>query len=43
MGEKEELANLASYLLSDYSNWLTGQIIDFDGGELTYSVKLLNG
>ncbi|RNA10888.1 2-4-dienoyl- mitochondrial [Brachionus plicatilis] len=37
LGETAELSNLASYLLSDYSNWLTGQIIDLDGGELTYS------
>ena len=35
MGEKEELSNLACYLLSDYANWMTGQIIDMDGGELT--------
>jgi len=34
MGEQEELSNLAAYLLSDYANWLTGQVIDFDGGEL---------
>lgn len=35
LGQPEELANLASYLLSDYSSWMTGQVIDFDGGELT--------
>jgi len=34
LGQPEELANLASYLLSDYSNWMTGQVIDMDGGEL---------
>jgi 2,4-dienoyl-CoA reductase len=33
MGEKEELANLAAYLVSDYSNWMSGSIIDFDGGQ----------
>ena len=38
MGEQEELSNLAAYLLSDYANWITGQIIDFDGGELTNAV-----
>ena len=39
LGETEELANLASFLLSDYSSWLTGQVIDFDGGELTNIVR----
>lgn len=39
LGEMEELSNLATYLLSDYANWITGQIIDMDGGELTNSVK----
>ena len=35
LGNPEELANLACYLLSDYASWLNGQIIDMDGGELT--------
>lgn len=34
LGEKEELANLITYLGSDYANWMTGQIINFDGGEV---------
>lgn len=34
LGEKEELANFISYLTSDNCNWLTGQIINFDGGEV---------
>ena len=33
MGEKEEVANLATYLTSDYANWMTGNIINLDGGE----------
>jgi len=33
MGQPEELANLAAYLVSDYSNWMTGSCIDFDGGQ----------
>ncbi|CAF0711637.1 unnamed protein product [Brachionus calyciflorus] len=37
LGEADELSNLASYLLSDYANWMTGQIIDMDGGELINS------
>ena len=33
-GELEEISNLASYLVSPYSSWLTGEVINFDGGEL---------
>ena len=33
-GEKEELSNLVTYLTSDYCNWMTGQIITLDGGEV---------
>ncbi|CAB3978576.1 Hypothetical predicted protein [Paramuricea clavata] len=33
LGEINELANLAAYLVSDYSNWLTGEVIILDGGE----------
>lgn len=32
-GEHEELANLASYLISDYSAYMTGEQIVLDGGE----------
>lgn len=41
LGEREELSNLATYLLSDYSNWLNGQVIEFDGAEHTNLVKML--
>ena len=34
LGEKEELSNFICYLTSDYCNWLTGQVINFDGGEV---------
>ncbi len=34
LGEKEEIANLVSYLTTDENNWMTGQIINFDGGEV---------
>jgi len=43
LGEKDELSNLAAYLLSDYANWMTGQIIDMDGGELTNMSGEFNG
>jgi len=33
MGEVEELANLATYLVSDYSSWLSGETVSLDGGE----------
>ena len=37
MGEHQELANLAGYLLSDYSAYMTGEIVTLDGGEWTYN------
>lgn len=43
LGEKAELSNLASYLLSDYANWVTGQVIDMDGGELVNNSGEFNG
>lgn len=33
LGAPDELANLASYLLSPYASWMSGEIIHFDGGE----------
>jgi NAD(P)-dependent dehydrogenase (short-subunit alcohol dehydrogenase family) len=32
-GEHKELANLAAYLLSDYSSYINGEVITIDGGE----------
>ncbi|KAJ0402864.1 hypothetical protein P43SY_000478 [Pythium insidiosum] len=32
-GEIDELANLATYLTSDYASWMNGEIVRFDGGE----------
>lgn len=34
LGEPEELANLAAYLLSDYASWVSGQVVTLDGGEV---------
>ncbi|XP_064611808.1 2,4-dienoyl-CoA reductase [(3E)-enoyl-CoA-producing], mitochondrial-like [Liolophura sinensis] len=42
LGEVPELANFASYLVSDYANWITGQVIRFDGGEFYYSAGEFN-
>ena len=33
VGEHQELANLAAYLLSDYSGYINGEVITIDGGE----------
>lgn len=33
VGEHQELANLAAYLLSDYSAYMTGEVVTIDGGE----------
>jgi len=33
LGEVEEIANLATYMCSDYASWLNTESITFDGGE----------
>lgn len=33
VGNKEELTNLASYLISDYAAYINGEVITIDGGE----------
>ena len=33
LGTPEELANLATYLVSPYASWMSGEIVTFDGGE----------
>ncbi|KAF7644345.1 hypothetical protein LDENG_00223690 [Lucifuga dentata] len=33
LGKPAELANLAAYLSSNYSTWMSGTVIRFDGGE----------
>ena len=33
LGEPGELANLATYLLSDYASWMSGATVTLDGGE----------
>ncbi|WP_266364307.1 SDR family oxidoreductase [Tellurirhabdus rosea] len=34
VGEHQELANLAAYLMSDYSAYMTGECVTIDGGEV---------
>jgi NAD(P)-dependent dehydrogenase (short-subunit alcohol dehydrogenase family) len=33
VGEHQELANLAAYLMSDFSAYINGEVITIDGGE----------
>lgn len=33
VGEKQELANLAAFLVSDFSGYINGEVITIDGGE----------
>jgi NAD(P)-dependent dehydrogenase (short-subunit alcohol dehydrogenase family) len=33
VGEHQELANLAAYLMSDYSAYMNGEVVTIDGGE----------
>jgi len=42
MGEVEEIANLACYLVSDYSSWISGESVAIDGGELPYAGGMFN-
>jgi len=37
VGEHQELSNLVAYLLSDYSAYITGEVITIDGGEWIYN------
>ena len=42
MGEKQEISNLAMYLLSDYASWCSGSVINFDGGQLPFMSGMFN-
>lgn len=39
VGEAEDIANIAVFLLSDKSTWMTGQIVGVDGGISTLNVN----
>ena len=39
VGNAEDIANTAVFLLSDKSSWMTGQIIGVDGGLSTLNVN----
>lgn len=42
-GEHQELANLAAYLLSNYSSYITGACVTIDGGEWLRGAGEFNG
>lgn len=42
-GKHEELANLSSYLLSEYSAYMTGEVVTIDGGEWLKGAGEFNG
>ncbi len=42
LGRHEELANLASFLLSDLSGYITGDLINIDGGEAVWNAGEFN-
>ncbi len=42
VGEHSELANLASYLVSDYAGFITGDIVTIDGGETVWGAGEFN-
>ena len=33
VGEHQELANLAAYMMSDYAAYVNGEVVTIDGGE----------
>jgi NAD(P)-dependent dehydrogenase (short-subunit alcohol dehydrogenase family) len=42
VGRHEELANLASYLLSDQASFISGDLVYIDGGEHSYGAGEFN-
>ena len=43
VGEYQELANLAAFLVSDFSAYINGEIITIDGGEWLQGAGQFNG
>lgn len=41
-GRHEELANLASYLVSDYADYINGEVVTIDGGEWIHGAGEMN-
>lgn len=43
VGEHQELANLAAFLLSDFSQYINGEVVTIDGGEWLQGAGQFNG
>lgn len=43
VGEHQELANLAAFLVSDFSGYINGEVITIDGGEWMQGAGQMNG
>lgn len=43
VGENQELANLAAFLMSDFSGYINGEVISIDGGEWLQGAGQMNG
>ena len=43
VGDHQELANLSAFLVSDFSNYINGEIITIDGGEWLQGAGQMNG
>ncbi|WP_113663533.1 SDR family oxidoreductase [Pedobacter nanyangensis] len=43
VGDHQELANLAAFLVSDFSSYINGEIITIDGGEWLQGAGQMNG
>ena len=42
-GEHQELANLAAYLMSDFSAYINGEVVTIDSGEWIYNAGEFTG
>ncbi|ESO09728.1 hypothetical protein HELRODRAFT_92896, partial [Helobdella robusta] len=43
VGENQELANLAAFLISDFAGYINGEVISIDGGEWLQGAGQMNG
>ena len=43
MGDHQELANLAAFLVSDFAGFINGEVVTIDGGEWLQGAGQLNG
>jgi enoyl-[acyl-carrier-protein] reductase (NADH) len=43
VGDHQELANLAAFMMSDFSGYINGEVITIDGGEWLQGAGQFNG